>query len=80
MLYGIITSQLGDDQHVVQVQPGETSTVQELLKSEWAGLVDVVCGTINWVKRLTLANPEGDNRQPLKACLAVQAQQSRSPH
>jgi energy-coupling factor transporter ATP-binding protein EcfA2 len=33
MLYGIIGSQLGDDQHVVQVQPGETSTVQELLRN-----------------------------------------------
>lgn len=40
MLYGIISSQLGDDQHVVEVQPGETSTVQELLRSkrnDWMG-------------------------------------------
>jgi hypothetical protein len=35
MLYGIITSQLGDVTSTITVAPGETSTVQELLRSEW---------------------------------------------
>jgi hypothetical protein len=34
MLYGIITSQLGDVTSTINIAPGENSTVQELLKSE----------------------------------------------
>ncbi|KAF6262509.1 ATP-binding cassette transporter [Scenedesmus sp. NREL 46B-D3] len=34
MLYGIITSQLGDVTSTISVAPGQTATVQELLRSE----------------------------------------------
>jgi hypothetical protein len=38
MLYGIITSQLGDVTSTISVAPGQTTTVQELLRSECAGV------------------------------------------
>lgn len=34
MLYGIITSQLGDVQTMVELQPGQMVTIQELLKGK----------------------------------------------